>query len=107
MSIKQRLFGSGSRELIGLDISSSAVKLLELGKRGDRYSVEAFAVEPLPPSAVTDRQITDPRAVGEVIQKALKSAGTRNRQAAVAVAGSSVITKVIGMPAALSDNDME
>jgi len=107
MSIKQRLFGSGSRELIGLDISSSAVKLLELGKRGDRYSVESFAVEPLPPSAVTDRQITDPRAVGEVILKALKSSGTRNRQAAVAVAGSSVITKVIGMPAALSDNDME
>lgn len=107
MSIKQTLFGSRSRELIGLDISSSAVKLLELGQRGDRYSVESFAVEPLPPGAVTDRQISDPRAVGEVITRALNRAGTRNRQVAVAVAGSSVITKVIGMPATLSDNDME
>ena len=61
----------------------------------------------LPPGAVTDRQISDPRAVGEVIMRAMNRAGTRNRQVAVAVAGSSVITKVIAMPASLSDNDME
>ena len=107
MSIKQSLFGNRSRELIGLDISSSAVKLLELSRRGDRYTVESFAVEPLPPNCVNDRQITDPRVVGEVILKALGRAGTKNRQCAVAVAGSSVITKVITMPASLKDNDME
>ena len=107
MSIKQSLFGRGSRELIGLDISSSAVKLLELGKRGDRYSVEAYAVEPLPPNVVNDKQITDPRAVGDVITRALNRAGTRTRQVAVAVAGSSVITKIIGMPQSLKENDME
>ncbi|MCX7062215.1 MAG: pilus assembly protein PilM [Nevskia sp.] len=107
MSIKQSLFGKASRELIGLDISSSAVKLLELARRGDRYSVESFAIEQLPHGAVTDRQITDPKAVAEVITRAINRAGTRNRQAAVAVAGSSVITKVIAMSAALSDNDME
>ncbi|MFI4981642.1 MAG: pilus assembly protein PilM, partial [Nevskiales bacterium] len=44
----ESLFGGGNQELIGLDISSSAVKLLEISKRGDRYSVEAYAVEPLP-----------------------------------------------------------
>ena len=107
MSIKQSLLGKSSRELIGLDISSSAVKLLELSRRGDRYTVESFAVEPLPPNCVNDRQITDPRVVGEVILKALGRAGTKNRQCAVAVAGSSVITKVITMPASLKDNDME
>lgn len=93
--------------MIGLDISSSAVKLLELSRRGDRYSVESFAIELLPPNCVTDRQISDPRAVGEVILKAMNRAGTRNRQCAVAVAGSSVISKVIAMPVSLSDNDME
>lgn len=107
MSIMQSLFGSGSRELLGLDISSSAVKLLELSRRGDRYTVEAYAVEPLPANAVLDRQITDPRAVGEAIQRAVNRAGSKTRQAAVAVAGSSVITKIIGMPATLNDNDME
>lgn len=107
MSIKQSLFGRRSRELIGLDISSSAVKLLELSRRGERYSVESFAIELLPPNCVVDRQIADPRAVGEVILKAMSRAGTRNRQCAVAVAGSSVISKVISMPSSLKDNDME
>ena len=45
MSIMQSLFGGGSEELVGLDISSSAVKLLELSRRGDRFHVETFAVE--------------------------------------------------------------
>jgi type IV pilus assembly protein PilM len=107
MSFMQSLFGGGSQELIGLDISSSAVKLLELGKRGDRYSVEAYAVEPLPPNVVNDKQLTDPKAVGEAIARAVGRAGTGTRNAAVAVAGSSVITKLINMPASLNDNDME
>lgn len=107
MSIMQSLFGGGSRELIGLDISSSAVKLLELSRRGDTYQVEAYAVEPLPPNAVTDKQITDPRVVGECIARAVARSGTRTRHAALAVAGASVITKIIQMPASLSESDME
>ncbi|GAC1628076.1 MAG: pilus assembly protein PilM [Nevskia sp.] len=107
MSIKQSLFGGGSRELIGLDISSSAVKLLELSRRGERYTVEAYAVEPLPPNCVTDKQIAEPKAVGEAIARAVARAGTKTRNVAVAVAGSAVITKVIGMPSSLKENDME
>jgi type IV pilus assembly protein PilM len=103
----QALFGGGSQELIGLDISSSAVKLLELARRGDRYSVEAYAVEPLPQNIVTEKQISDPKIVGEAITRALNRAGTRTRQAAVAVAGSSVITKIISMQAGLRDADLE
>lgn len=107
MSVLQSLFGGGSHELIGLDISSSSVKLLELARRGERYSVEAYAVEPLPANVVNDKQVVDPKIVGEVIARALARAGTRTRQAAVAVAGASVITKTITMPASLKDNDME
>ncbi len=107
MSIRQALFGGERRELIGLDVSSSAVKLLELSRRGERYAVEAYAVEPLPPNVVVDKQIVDPRAVGEVINRAVNRAGTRTRNAAVAVSGSSVIIKRVGMPASLNDNDME
>lgn len=107
MSILQSLFGGGSEKLVGLDISTSSVKLLELSRKGSRYTVEAYAVEPLPPNAVTDKQITDPKLVGEAIGRAMNRAGTRTRHAAVAVAGASVITKIIEMPASLSDDDME
>lgn len=93
--------------LIGLDISSAAVKLLEISRIGERYRVEAYAVEPLPPNSVVEKTITDEQAVGEAIRRALTRSGTRLKSAAVAVAGSAVITKVIPMPANLSEDDME
>jgi type IV pilus assembly protein PilM len=107
MSFLKLPFGGSSRERIGLDISSSAVKLIELGRRGDRYSVESYAIEPLPLNVVTDKQLTDPKLVGEAIKRAVARAGTRTKEAVVAVAGSSVITKLITMSANLSENDME
>mgnify|MGYP002623416258 CR=1 FL=1 len=45
------LIGSKSSPLIGVDISSTAVKLLQLSQNGGRYRVEHYAVEPLPPNA--------------------------------------------------------
>jgi type IV pilus assembly protein PilM len=92
---------------LGLDISSTSVKLLELSLQGDGYRVEAFAAEPLPPNSVVEKNITDVEAVGEAIRKVVKRSGSRAKNAAVAVAGSSVITKVITMPASLSEDDME
>lgn len=102
-----QLFSRKAPPLLGLDISSTAVKLLELSRSGTRYRVESYAVEPLPPNAVVEKSITDPEAVGETIRRAVKRSGTRAKHAAVAVAGSAVITKVITMPAGLSDDEME
>ena len=93
--------------LIGLDISSTAVKLLELSETNGRYRVESYAVEPLPANSVVEKNIADVEAVGESIRRAVKRSGTRNKSAAVAVAGSSVITKVISMSATLKDDEME
>jgi type IV pilus assembly protein PilM len=107
MSILQRLRSGGSKALVGLDISSSAVKLLELGRRGEQYSVEAYSVEPLPANVVVDKQVTDPKVVGEAIARAVNRAGTRTKNAAVAVAGSSVITKVINLQSMLGEIEME
>lgn len=107
MGIMQSLFGGSSKALVGLDISSSSVKLLELSLRGERYHVEAYATEPLPDNAVADKQIANVEAVGEAIAAAHARSGTKTLQAAVAVSGSSAITKVIQMPADLSDSDME
>ncbi len=101
------LFSRKKPPLLGLDISSTAVKLLELGRAGGRYRVESYAVEPLPPNSVVEKNIADVEAVGESIRRAVKRAGTRTRDAAVAVAGSAVITKVITMSASLKEEEME
>jgi len=97
--------------LVGIDISSSAVKLLELargaGGHATSYRVEAFAVDPLPPNAVVENNIADVEAVGAAIKNALKRSGSKAKRAAVAVSGSAVITKVISMSFGLSDREME
>ncbi|MDH5784165.1 MAG: pilus assembly protein PilM [Chromatiales bacterium] len=93
--------------ILGLDISTTAIKLLELSKSGDKYRVESYAVEPLPPNSVVEKNIADVDAVGEAIKRAVKRSNTKLRHAAAAVAGSAVITKVITMPADRSDDEME
>jgi type IV pilus assembly protein PilM len=93
--------------LLGVDISSTSVKLLELARSGGRYRVESYAVEPLPPNSVMEKNITDAQLVGEAIGRAVKKSGTRTRAAACAVAGSAVITKVISMPANLGEEELE
>ena len=100
------LFGKKSAPVIGLDISSTAVKLLELTGSGNKYKVESYAVEPLPPNAVIEKNITDVEAVGDSIRRAVKRSGSKTRHAAVAVAGSAVITKIITMPGNLSDDEL-
>lgn len=101
------LFSKKSNALLGLDISSTSVKLLELSRSGDKYRVESYAVEPLPPNAVVEKNISDVDGVGEAIKRVLARAKTNTKYAAVAVAGSAVITKTIEMDGALSDTEME
>jgi type IV pilus assembly protein PilM len=100
-------FKKKSIPLLGVDISATAIKLLELTKTGNTYRVESYAAEALPANSVVDKNIADIEPVGEVVAKAVKKSGTKLKTAAAAVAGSSVITKVIEMPADISDADME
>ena len=93
--------------LVGVDISSTAVKLLQLSRAGNRYRVEHYAVEPLPPNAVVEKNIVEVEAVGDAIKRAVARSGTRAKYAAAAVAGSSVITKLIPLPADLDDDELE
>ncbi len=101
------LFGSKKTALVGIDISSTACKLIELGKVGSRYRVESYAVEPLPQDAMADRDIRDPEVVAEALKRVIKRSGTNVKFAAVSVAGSSVITKTIQMDKGLSEDEME
>lgn len=101
------LFRRTNTPLLGIDISSTSVKLLELSRSGSKYKVESYAVEPLPPNSVVEKNITDAELVGEAIGRAAVKSGTKTKTAACAVAGSAVITKVITMDAALNEDDME
>ena len=96
-----------SSALLGLDISSSTVKLLELSRSGGQYRVESYGVEPLPPNAVVEKNITDVEAVGQAIKRLVTREKASAKNAAVSVAGSAVITKVIQLEASLSEDDME
>jgi hypothetical protein len=59
----------GPTSLLGLDISSTSVKLLELSRSGSEYRVESYGVEPLPENAVVEKNISDVEGVGEAIAR--------------------------------------
>ena len=93
--------------LIGLDISSTSVKIMELSKIGSSYRIEGIGVEPLPANAVVEKNIVEVESVGESVKRALHKSKIKSKNVALAVAGSSVITKKITMPAHYSEDEME
>jgi len=101
------LFGKKANALLGIDISSTSVKLIELSRNNGRYRVESYAVEPLPPNSVVEKNINDAEAVGDAVKRVVAKSRTNVRTAAVAVAGSAVITKTIHMPDGLRERDLE
>lgn len=101
------LFTKKANTLLGIDISSTSVKLLELSRSGSRYRVEAYAVEPLPANAVVEKNIAELEGVGQALQRVVAKAKTGCKSAVVAVSGSAVITKIIEMDAGLSDEELD
>ncbi len=102
------LFGKRkATQVLGLDISSTTVKLLELSFTGGRYRVESYAVSSLPQDAVIEKSVNDVEGVSNAIRTVVSQSHTKLKNVAAAVAGSSVITKLIDMPAGLSEDDME
>jgi type IV pilus assembly protein PilM len=93
--------------LLGIDISSSVVKILELSLKNGKYSVEAYSVEPLPLNSVVEGRIENVEEVSGALKRALKRSGTKAKQAAVAVSANSAITKIISFPSDLSEREME
>ena len=93
--------------VLGLDISSTTVKLLELSYTGDRYRVESYAVSSLPQDAVIEKTVNDVDGVANAIRSVVAQSRTKLKTVAAAVAGSSVITKMIDMPEGLNEDDME
>ncbi|MCP1728006.1 type IV pilus assembly protein PilM [Natronospira proteinivora] len=96
-----------SKPMLGLDVSTSSVKVIELSQTKAGYRVDHYAAEPMPQNSISDKVIVDIDAAGDAVRKAVKRSGTRCKQAAVAIGGASVITKIISLPASLSGKELE
>jgi type IV pilus assembly protein PilM len=92
---------------LGLDISTSSVKLVELRKAGASYRVTHFAVGTMPPNAVSDKTIADIEGAGEAVRRVWKSSGTHLKDVAIAIGGAAVITKTLTIPAGLSARECQ
>lgn len=102
------LLGSKNSALVGLDISTSGVKLVELSEVGkNELRLECFASESLPRGAVVDGNIENIEQVSDAVRRVWKKSGTRVKQIALGMPPASVITKKIILPAGLSEEQLE
>ena len=93
--------------LLGIDISSTTVKLVELRKKGKGYKVESYAVAPLPEGSSNEDSLTEAEPVSESIKKAVKNSRTKLKRCALAVPSSMIVTKQLTLPASLPESDMD
>ncbi len=108
MEIDLSIFNPKARPLLGLDISSSSIKVVELSEatKGS-YRIERYAIETLTRDVVVDGNITNLDAVAEAIRRAWKRLGTTTRYVAMALPTAAVITKKIIVPAGLRERELE
>ena len=108
MSLLGSLLSRQPAPLLGLDISSSSVKLVELGRdKGGELVLERCAIEPLERGWVVDGNVEKFEEVAEAMRRVVKKSGTRTKNVAMALPPSAVITKKIILPAGLSEQDLE
>lgn len=94
--------------LIGVDISSTTVKMVELADDGKgAYRLERYAIAPLPRDAVVDGNIANLEYVSETLRRAWKLMGSREKNIALALPAAAVISKKVNMLAGLSEMEME
>ena len=96
------LFGR-SRDLVGLDIGSHSLKLVELRQKGKSYELVTFGIQPLPPEAIVEGAIMDSSAVAEAIDTLFTNNNVKRTDIATSVSGGSVIIKKISLPAMSED----
>ncbi len=102
------LFGQTSPPMLGLDISTSGVRLVELSIVGKgEIRLERFAAEPFPRGAVVDGNIENHEQVSEAVRRVWKKSGTRVKLVALGMPPASVITKKIILPAGLTEDQLE
>ena len=102
------LFSRHPAPMLGLDVSSSSVKLVELSRGSSgQFTLERCAMEPLERGWITDGNIENFDEVAGAVRRAVKKCGTRTKNVAMALPPSAVITKKIVLPGGLSEQELE
>lgn len=86
------------KNVIGLDIGSSSIKLVELSEGKTGYRLQSLGISPLPPEAIVDGALMDSVTVIDAIKELIKSAKTRTKDVVTSVSGHSVIVKKVTLP---------
>ena len=106
--MKFDFFNESTPPLIGVDISTSAVKMVELSSAGKgAYRLEGYAIAAIPKDAIVDGNITGLEQVSDAVKLAWKLLGSREKRAALALPSASVISKKVMMAADMREEDME
>jgi type IV pilus assembly protein PilM len=95
------------KRVLSIDISSVAVKTLELSQYKNRFQVESFAVVPFYQNLSISANASNTDVIADAIKTALNQTQSWQKQAAVAISGSAVITKIITLSGALNDSEIE
>lgn len=102
------LFSRQPAPLLGIDISSSSAKLVELSRaKSGELLLERCAIEPLERGWITDGNIEKFDEVAEAVRRLVKKSGTRTKNVAMALPASAVITKKISLPDGMSEQELE
>ena len=97
------MFLSKKKDIIGIDIGSSSVKLVQVKEHKGAFDLLNVGILPLPPEAIVDNTLMDSSSIVETIKKLLKSLNIRAKDAACSVSGNSVIIRKISLPAMPSE----
>jgi type IV pilus assembly protein PilM len=107
-AILERLFKPKAPPLIGADLSSSSIKMVELAESGHgSYRLERYAIEPLPRDSVVDGNLNNLDAIGEALKRCHKRLGSSIKNIAMALPNAAVISKKILVPAGQSEDELE
>jgi type IV pilus assembly protein PilM len=101
------LFRRTTPPLLGVDLCTSGVKVVELSRGASALRLERYAIEPIAAGVIVDGNIEQSEAVVEALGRALRRLGSKVRLAALAMPSSAVITKRITLPAGLDEEAYE
>ena len=101
------LFSKKSESLLGIDIGSTSLKIVELSRSGRNVAVQNAGIYPIAPNTIIEGKIADVPTLAQTLRKAVAMMRTKAKNVAVAVPGSAVITRVLEMPADLTEDELE
>lgn len=101
------LFSPKAQQMIGLDIGTRFVKAVVLEKSADKFTLQAYACEPIAGDAFAEREIKDFEAVSHALKKVKLALKNKSKLVAIAVSGSTVLNKIVYMDPGQSDHELE